>query len=1171
MTSTKEPLEVSLSRYQFISENIDDIIWQLDSSLQFVFVTPAVERNLGYTVQETLKLRLTDILDETGQEKMKSSIENIKKGGERKPRLTFEFRTKHKNGSWVFMEILPTPLFDEKNNLTGFIGVARNITSRKNSEELLKLRMRLIEYSAKHSLGELLQKTLDEVGEYTKSLIGFYHFVEPDQKTISLQAWSTETLTRFCKAEGKGEHYPLDSAGVWVDCVREGRPVIHNDYASLPNRKGLPEGHAQVVRELVVPIYRDEKIVAILGVGNKSTDYTQEDVKIVEYLADIAWEITERKRTEEALQKNEKRFRLISNYANDIVWQLDMDLRFTFVTSSVKRVLGYTVEEALKLKLNDLMDADGIAKSQSVINKKMEDPSRGHLIPTEYKLRHKEGHWLDIEVISSPMLDQDGNLSGFVGVTRDITTRAQTETALRESEERFRLLAENSTDMISRHDPDGMYLYVSPSCRTLLGYEPEEIIGHSAFELIHPDDSPLVDRSRLSIQEQPITDTTTYRMRKKDGTYTWLETTSKIIPGNDRNQQPEIHATTRDITSRKLAEAALLESQKRLKAIIDHAPFGAHLYTLEPDGRLVLSGANQSADQILQLSHQQFIGKTIEQAFPPLAKTELPDAYRKVARTGERFQMDQVEYGNLDIHGTYEIQAFQTGENKMAVFFRDITEQKRAETALRESEERYRTLAEAAHDMIFIINPQGKTEYINNFAAAQVNRSSQELVGKDLSDIFSERVSGRQKMNLQKVFNSGEPIYVENEAGFFDKETWLGTWLVPLKDDTNQVTAVMGISRDITDRIQTQDNIKTQIERLEALRRIDATISSSTDLRLCLDAILDETVNHLKVDAAAILIFNPYLNKLEYKAGKGFRTPFIEKNSITLGEGYAGRAAIERKVIKVHHLRQDGTNQLPPEIMAVERFDCYYGLPLIVKGKIKGVLEIYRREHFNADESWERFLDSLAGQAAIAIDNAILFENLQRSNLELGLAYDTTLEGWSGAIDLREGKNTTQTKYLVAQTLELARGFNLTDEELAHLRRGVLLHDVGKISIPESILNKTDPLTNEEWQIIHKHPLVAHELLAPITFLRPALDVPYCHHEKWDGTGYPRRLSREQIPLAARIFAVVDVYDALTSDRPYRKAWTKKKAAGYILEQAGKHFDPDVVNEFQRKLASSVQ
>jgi putative two-component system response regulator len=189
-------------------------------------------------------------------------------------------------------------------------------------------------------------------------------------------------------------------------------------------------------------------------------------------------------------------------------------------------------------------------------------------------------------------------------------------------------------------------------------------------------------------------------------------------------------------------------------------------------------------------------------------------------------------------------------------------------------------------------------------------------------------------------------------------------------------------------------------------------------------------------------------------------------------------------------------------------------------------------------------------------------KNLEEAHKQLLFAYDETIEGWSRAMDLRDKETEGHSQRVTDLTIKLAQALGMPREELVHVRRGALLHDMGKLGIPDSILLKPGKLNEEEWEFMRQHPQLAHNMLHPIEYLRPALDIPYCHHEKWDGTGYPRGLKGEQIPLAARIFAVVDVWDALTSDRPYRLAWERGKVLEYIQEQSGKHFDPRVVKDF---------
>src|SRR5665648_719471 len=181
------------------------------------------------------------------------------------------------------------------------IAQGQDITERKQAEDLIRMRLELLEFASSHTLDEILQTTLDKIGTLTNSPVGFYHFINSDQKTLSLQAWSTRTIQEFCQVTDRDTHYPIEQAEVWVDCVYTKKPIIHNDYASLPHRKGLPEGHAPVIRELVVPILRDGKIVAILGVGNKPIDYNQKDVTLVTHFADVTWEIAERKQIELSL------------------------------------------------------------------------------------------------------------------------------------------------------------------------------------------------------------------------------------------------------------------------------------------------------------------------------------------------------------------------------------------------------------------------------------------------------------------------------------------------------------------------------------------------------------------------------------------------------------------------------------------------------------------------------------------------------------------------------------------------------------------------------------------------------------------------------------------------------------------------------------------------------
>ncbi|MDD5370024.1 MAG: GAF domain-containing protein, partial [Anaerolineaceae bacterium] len=397
----------------------------------------------------------------------------------------------------------------------------------------------------------------------------------------------------------------------------------------------------------------------------------------------------------------------------------------------------------------------------------------------------------------------------------------------------------------------------------------------------------------------------------------------------------------------------------------------------------------------------------------------------------------------------------------------------------------------------------------------------------------------------------------------------MGRQSVIRNEDTRLLTAIGEIAASAIHRARLHEQTEERLQRLSTLRTIDMAITASIDAKLTLSILVDETISTLKIDAADIWLFNPTSRILEWGAGRGFRNPALTQMRLSIsGFGNAGHrtalinAVLERRTYTVTDLRvlDDDRSRL----LAQEGFLTSVSLPFVAKGQVKGVMEVFHRSPLRLDREWMDFLESLAGQAAIALDNVEMFNNLERSNFELSQAYDATIEGWSRALDLRDRDTEYHTLRVTEMTLELARQMGINESQIVHIRRGALLHDIGKMAIPDEILQKPGPLTPEEWVIMRKHPEHAYSLLSPIGFLRPALDIPNYHHEKWDGSGYPHGLKRDEIPLTARIFALVDVWDALSSDRPYRKAWPEEKVCAFLLEQSGKHFDPKVVEAFFR-------
>ncbi|HEX7002177.1 MAG TPA: HD domain-containing phosphohydrolase [Trueperaceae bacterium] len=385
----------------------------------------------------------------------------------------------------------------------------------------------------------------------------------------------------------------------------------------------------------------------------------------------------------------------------------------------------------------------------------------------------------------------------------------------------------------------------------------------------------------------------------------------------------------------------------------------------------------------------------------------------------------------------------------------------------------------------------------------------------------------------------------------------------------NKVYAA-GVALDRSEIAAARKNIETlneelqeRLERITSLHEIDRAITGSLDLSLTLDVVLQQVTRRLKVDAASILLLQPASERLVFGSSRGFeKNTTLHDTSLRVGEGMAGRAALERQRIVIQD--PDAFRRAFEDSGSIVRqgFQSYVAMPLIAKGHLLGVLELFHRSRLDPTDDWYSFLATLSTQAAIALDSATMFESLERSNTELRLAYDRTIEGWARALDLRDEETEGHSRRVTDMTVSLAKRMGVPREDLVHVRRGALLHDIGKMAVPDSILLKPGKLDQEEWEIMKRHPTYAAELLGPIDFLRPALVIPLYHHEKWDGSGYPHGLKAKQIPIEARIFSVVDVYDALTSKRPYREAWQPQEARRYIEEQAEGHFDPTVVGSF---------
>jgi PAS domain S-box-containing protein/putative nucleotidyltransferase with HDIG domain len=495
---------------------------------------------------------------------------------------------------------------------------------------------------------------------------------------------------------------------------------------------------------------------------------------------------------------------------------------------------------------------------------------------------------------------------------------------------------------------------------------------------------------------------------------------------------------------------------------------------------------------------------------------------------------------------------------------RELLDRKRTEEALRVKEDQFRTIVNHAPVVLWSLDAEGRFTVSEGKALSLLGLKPGEVIGHSVYEVYRDnlQVIG----DIRRAF-AGDLFSSIVRVG----ELYFETHYEPLLDAEGRVVGISGISNDITESQKARDRIEKQLERLSTLVTIDKAIIASLDLNHTLGVFIEQVMIRLSVDAAHVLLMNPYTKYLEHAAGRGFTGDAVKDMRVRLGDGYAGQAALshENVIVPELDLSHEMVASVPGfrALLEVEGFRAYFAVPLIAKGAAVGCLELFHRSPLNPDREWMTFLEALAGQAAIAIDNARMFNEIRNARDEIVLAYDSTIEGWANALDLRDSETEGHSQRVAETTVRVAREMGMTEEELVHVRRGALLHDIGKMSIHDSVLFKEGPLTDEERERMHHHPENAFNLLYPIKYLRPALDIPYCHHERWDGTGYPRGLKGEQIPLAARIFTIVDTWDALMTSRRYREAWSPEKVRDHIQSLAGTHFDPRIVDVFLKMVS----
>jgi PAS domain S-box-containing protein len=896
----------------------------------------------------------------------------------------------------------------------------------------------------------------------------------------------------------------------------------------------------------------------------------------------------EQRETKTRLQQAEEKYRAIVENAIKGIYQTSPEGRFLSANQALAHMLGYASPEELVTALTDIshqlyVNPRRRAELQSALEQ------HGQATRFEVEVYRKDGTPIWVALFVRVVSDATGQPVCYEGIAEDITTRKRAEDALREKEKQYRDLMDSLDGIVWQADARTFqFTFVSQQAERLLGYPVSRWLEEPDFwqDHLHPDDREWVVAHCVAATAAGRAHEFEYRMLTADGRVVWLHDFVSVILSND--QPAELRGVMVNVTARKQAEAQI----RQLSSAVEQSPVS--IIITDTAGHIEY--VNQKFTDITGYAAAEAIGQHTR-----LLKSgrTSPETYRSLWLTITAGNTWRGELRNRKKNSELfweqaSISPITDAQGRITHFIaikEDITERKerereletvaRVSAALRGAQTRDEMFPIILDQLLDLLKADGASLSLADSTTGDITI----VLGRGDGLPFAGKHIPRGQGVVGHVIESGQP-YLTNDAQndrhfiwphlvrdhavacapLIAQEQvigalWVGRRAEISREELRLLVLVSNIAANAIHRTSLYEQTQRQVERLAALRAIDIAITSNLDLQATLRVLLEEVTTKLAVDAAAVLLLGPQTRQLEFTAGRGFRSRVIERTRLHLGEGYAGRAALERQRLGIENLMQNN-DSARMTLFTIESFEAYYCLPLIAKNEVKGVLEVFQRAPLKPSWEWFDFFETLAGQAVIAIDNALLFQNLQHKNVELTLAYDATIEGWSRALDLRDHETQGHTQRVTEVTIRLAQAMGMDGEPLVHMYRGALLHDIGKMGVPDSILHKPGLLTSEEQALMRRHATYAYEMLAPIAYLSPAINIPYCHHEKWDGTGYPRGLKGAEIPLAARIFAIADVWDALRSNRPYRKSWPADQVRKHIAALSGSHFDPDVVRVF---------
>ena len=877
-------------------------------------------------------------------------------------------------------------------------------------------------------------------------------------------------------------------------------------------------------------------------------------------------QLAEREKAERETRRSEALKAAILQSALDCIITINQDGRVVEWNPAAEATFGYRRDEVLGRDLAGLIVPPALRDAHRRGLAHYLATGEGPVLEKRIEISavRSDGSELPVELAITP-IRLEGEAPVFTATLRDISERKRAEQTLRDQEEQYRLLFENATHGIYRTTPDGRILLANPALLEMLGYDSLEQLAARNLEADGTEAAYARSEFKAQLEAAGEMRGIEASWERRDGRTIFVRENAHLV--RDSEGRPLFYeGSVEDVTARKEAEKALRQAHEELEervrertaalAEANHALTAevaerqqtqaqlAHalqeresimetvpdiIFRLDLRGRLVQW--NRKMETVTGLSAGQLQGKPSVELFPDSEQDGIAQAIGKAFESGyAEVEGDLLSSGGVPVpHHFQGVPLRDAGGRVIGLTGtgRDITESRRQQASLAESEQRYRSLVDHSPEAI-VVYSENRLVYVNAAAVTLFAASApEELRGRLIFDLVHPDYHSLARERARRSQEEGTPSvlalqkYVRLDGRVIDVEA-VSTNITYQGKPAGQV-----LIRDVTER-----------------RRAEEQVRATNDMR------------RLIMDNIPQFIFWKDQNSVylgcnqNFARGAGLAHPneIVGKTDFDLP--WTAEEAEFYRAIDCDVMRENTPRlhllETQRQADGGERWLETNKVPLHdAQGRVMGILGTFQD----------------------VTDRKRSEEQIRRLNAELTEAYDATIEGWSRALDCRDHETEGHSRRVTELTLRLARAVGMDEEEMVSVRRGALLHDIGKMGVPDRVLLKPGPLDDGEWEMMRRHPSLAHEILEPVAFLRPALDIPFCHHEKWDGTGYPQCLEGEQIPLAARLFAVVDVWDALRSDRPYRQAWDRGRVLDHIHSLAGTHFDPQVVGAFLSLMA----